>query len=65
MKRRKREIRGGAAVGGAGGAATGFLLDLATRAFSKDIKTKKKRAELFMRIAQKLDPDIEIWWQSY
>jgi outer membrane lipoprotein SlyB len=43
-----------AAVGGVGGAAAGFLLDLATRAFNKDRKAKKTRAELFVRIAQKL-----------
>jgi hypothetical protein len=47
----------GAAVGGVGGAAAGFFLDLATRAFDKDRKAKKTRAELFVRIAQKLgDP---------
>jgi hypothetical protein len=44
----------GAAVGGVGGAAASLFLDLATRAFSKDMRTKKTRAELFVRIAQKL-----------
>lgn len=49
----------GAAVGGVGGAAASFLLDLATRAFNKDLKAKRTRAELFVRIAQKLDGPAE------
>jgi hypothetical protein len=49
-----------AAVGGVGGAAAGFLLDLATRTFNKDRKAKKTRAELFVRIAQKLDGAAEV-----
>jgi hypothetical protein len=44
----------GAAAGAVGGAAIGFLSDLATRAFSKTHQAKKTRAELFVRISQKL-----------
>jgi hypothetical protein len=44
----------GAAAGGLTGAATGFLLDLATRSFDKANQAKRNRAELFVRIAQKL-----------
>jgi len=49
----------GAAVGGVGGAAAGFFLDLATRALSRDASAKRTRAELFVRIAQKLDRPAE------
>jgi uncharacterized membrane protein len=48
----------GAAVGGFGGAAAGFLLELATRAFDKAHVAAKTRAELFVRIAQKLDASV-------
>ena len=49
----------GAALGGVGGAAASFFLDLATRAFNKDIRAKRTRAELFVRIAQKLGDPAE------
>ena len=49
----------GAAAGGVGGAATGFLLELATRAFDKTHQVEKARAELFVRISQKLDSSSE------
>ncbi|WP_441232566.1 hypothetical protein [Bradyrhizobium sp. 1200_D9_N1_1] len=44
----------GAAAGGIAGAGLDFLWNLATRSFDKDFKAKAERAELFVRIAERL-----------
>jgi hypothetical protein len=44
----------GAAAGGFAGAGMDFLLNLAARSFDKSFKAKAERAELFVRIAQRL-----------
>ncbi len=44
----------GAAAGGIAGAGSDFLWNLATRSFDKSFKAKAERAELFVRIAQRL-----------
>lgn len=44
----------GAAAGGITGAGFDFLWNLATRSFDKSFKAKEERAELFVRVAQKL-----------
>ena len=44
----------GAAAGGIAGAGSDFLWNLATRSFDKSFKANADRAELFVRIAQRL-----------
>jgi hypothetical protein len=44
----------GAAAGGIAGAGWDFLWNLATRSFDKSFKSEAERAELFVRVAQKL-----------
>jgi hypothetical protein len=44
----------GAAAGGIAGAGLDFLWNLATRSFDKSFKAKSERAELFVRISQRL-----------
>lgn len=45
----------GAAAGGISGAAVDFMMKLATRSFDKSHQARSDRAELFVKIAQKIE----------